>query len=128
MVDQCLLRTWTIETPLSESEPSIRFGMFVSIQEYASEELSRDPSRRRAVEERHGRWFGALGADDALAALDRHGGLELRRALGPELENLCTASTRAIARGDRGIAVAAYRAAAAILDGRGPHARAIELA
>lgn len=127
LVDQCLLRSWTIETPLSESEPSIRFGMFVSIQEYASEELARDPGQRREVEERHGRWFGALGADDALAALDRHGGLELRRALLPELENLCTACARAIVRADRAAAVSTYRAAAAILDSRGPHARAIEL-
>ena len=42
----------------------------------------------------------ANGADEALRALDRHGGVARRRALALELDNLVATVRRAVARGD----------------------------
>lgn len=136
LVDQSLLRTWTIETPMSESAPGLRFGMFVPIQEYAREQFAHDDASApdqsgadalRVGFERHGRWFAQFGTDEAVTGLDRHGGLERRRALAHELDNLSAACLRAIQRSDGEIATATFRAIAAVLDLRGPFSRTIEL-
>lgn len=70
-----------------------RFGMYLSIREYAAEKLASRPSGRTA-RTRHARYFLALGAEWA-DRMARTGDLEAQRLLALEQENLL-----AIARGD----------------------------
>jgi predicted ATPase len=136
LVDKSLLRTWMAGKVGVERQPTLRFGMYVSLQEYARAKLA-EPSAilggssgsdaSSAAEERHGAWYGRYGTDDALSALDEHGGLERRRAIGPETENLLAAARRAAARGDGEAATATYRAAAAANFMQGPFITIIDL-
>jgi predicted ATPase/Tfp pilus assembly protein PilF len=116
LVDKSLLRR------LGED----RFGLLVSVKEYAAERLAERGERAR-VEARHGRYYARSGAEEALEALGRHGGVQRRRALSQELDNLSVACRRALARGDGAVAGAAALAAWAVLDLRGPFAFAASL-
>jgi predicted ATPase len=136
LVDKSLLRTWMSGQGGGEPQPNVRLGMFVSLQEYARGKLAEEgaipggcsgATSVRAAEERHGRWYGRYGTDAALTALDAHGAVERRLALGAESENLLAAARRAAARGDGEVATAAYRAAAAANAAQGPFARIVEL-
>jgi predicted ATPase/DNA-binding winged helix-turn-helix (wHTH) protein len=84
-----------------------RFGMLVSVQEYAA---------------------GKLG-DDTLAAQVRHGAYfaRYRGPLHPELDNLVAACRRAIARQDGATAGACARSAWKEIEGRGPFGEVAEL-
>ncbi len=113
-----------------------RFGMYASIQKYARRKLDEEGSvlegtsgtaAARAVEERHGAWFGRYGTEDSIEKLDREGGVVRRRALQRELGNLMTACRRAVAQGDEKTAVAAYRASWAVLELGGQFGVAAEL-
>ncbi|MEO8921533.1 MAG: tetratricopeptide repeat protein [Caldimonas sp.] len=123
LVDKSLLRArvgserhrFDIEEP--------RFGMYVSIHEYARERLN----EQRETQTRHGRFFAGYGTDGAIELLWHHGGIRRRRALELELDNLVAACRRAIVRRDAEVAVAAYRAAWEVLDLRGPFALGIDL-
>ena len=103
-----------------------RFDLLVSVQEYASEKLGAADGRSEA-ELRHGRHFATLGTDEALDALNARGGLALRSALARELDNLVTASRRAVARGDGDVAANTALAAWAVLELSGPLAAAAEI-
>jgi tetratricopeptide (TPR) repeat protein len=81
----------------------------------------------RSAHERHGRWYARLGSEDAIEALDRHEGIQRRHALEQELENLIAACRRSASRGDGPQATAHYRAAWAVLEGRGPLDLAVDL-
>ncbi len=108
------------------SEP--RFEMYASLREFAREKLhALDADLERQAEERHGRWYAQHGTDAAITALDLHGGVERRKKLGRELENLVVACQRASERGDGEIAGDAYCGAAAVLLFQGPFHRAISL-
>jgi len=114
--------------------PEGRFDVLVSVHEYAAQQLATDgtfpgsgPSAESAAQQRHGAHFAELGSDDALDALDRHGGLARFSALSRDLDNVVIACRRAIARGDAPIAAAACRAAHAVLGMSGPVSRASEL-
>lgn len=137
LVDQSLLRATrpAHQTPDLPGPP--RFGMFAAIQEFAREKMEQTgaiphgmsgPEATRRALDRHGRWFAAYGTDDALLALDAHRGIERRRDLLLEIENLIAAARRSVARGDLEIAVATCRAAWAVLELRGPYATGVELA
>jgi predicted ATPase/Tfp pilus assembly protein PilF len=125
LVDKSLLRTWSPGGSLAAGAP-VRFGMFASLQEYARSKLEHDGVVHEA-EERHGKWYARYGREDAIEALGRHGGAGRQRALELEIENLITASRRALARRDGKTAVFAYRAAWAVLDFRGPFGLGVEL-
>jgi predicted ATPase/serine/threonine protein kinase/Tfp pilus assembly protein PilF len=136
LVDKSLLRTSVQEqtTSVRRSEP--RCVMYVSLQEYARGKLAASGAipgggsgteALRAAEERHARWFGGFGAPEAMAALNRHGGLQKRQALGKELDNLLAASRRSATGGDGATAAAAYAAAWETMVTRGPLGALVEL-
>jgi len=128
LLDKSLLRTWV---PSERSRYDIEepyFGMYISIHEYAEEKLvASRPGAERVCEERHGRYFARFGADDALEALYRQGGVQQRRMLTLELENLVAACRRAVDRGDGEVAVAAYRATWEVLEFQGPFTLGVAL-
>ncbi len=126
LVDKCLLKIAFSERRSGTSEP--RFGMYVTLQEYARMKLhSEGGNARRAAEEHHGTWCATFGSDEALEALDRHGGIARRRRLEREIENMTAACRRALERGDAAIGVATYRAAVEVLALRGPFGAAVQL-
>ena len=134
LVDKSLLRTWTVEAA-GAGPAETRFGMYVSLQEYARRKLRAESALARggsgaeaeqAAEERHGRWYARYGTKDALADLEREGGAERRRAE-RDLDNLLSACRRALDRGVADVAYATFRAAWALLELRGPIATALEL-
>ena len=130
LVDKSILRTWVPAVRVGETESQLRFGMYVSLQDYARRMLREGPSRTRAEREtgeRHGRWYARHGTDEMLQALDRHGGVQRRQHMELEIDNLMSACRLALDRGDHPTAVAAYRAAWAALELLGPFTRAISI-
>ncbi|MGH7724653.1 MAG: tetratricopeptide repeat protein [Candidatus Eiseniibacteriota bacterium] len=128
LVDKSLLRTWVPGAGPGEALPEVRFGMYVSLQEYARTRLGeRESGVQRLAEERHGAWCARFGANEAIDALDRHGGTARRRRAEREVENLTAACRRALARGDARTAVPTYRATVEVLALRGPFDAAIQL-
>lgn len=134
LADKSLLRTWTVEAA-GASPAETRFGMYVSLQEYARRKLQDEravarggsgAAAERAAEERHGRWYARYGTEEMLADLDRGSGAERRRAE-RDLDNLLSACRRALDRGDGDVAHATFRIAWALLELRGPMATALEL-
>ncbi|HET9251375.1 MAG TPA: tetratricopeptide repeat protein [Candidatus Eisenbacteria bacterium] len=108
----------------------IRFGMYVSLRDYARHRLERsyDSSLGSTqVEARHGAWYSRLGTDEALDAIDRAGGVERRWILDREISNLLAACRRARSRRDPSVAVATYRSIVEVLSLRGPFGPAMEL-
>lgn len=136
LVEKSLLRTWIPAARIPGAIPEARFGMFVSLQEYAEAKLRGDASLAGpgsanaladAVEERHGAWFARYGMPDALSLLETRGGWkEWGRTL-HEAENLTAACRRALRRGDGPTVVAAFCAWSNVLDFRGPASAALEL-
>jgi predicted ATPase/serine/threonine protein kinase len=116
LVDQSFLR------PLGDG----RLGLLVSVQAYARERLAQ-VTGVEAAEQRHGRFFAAMGAPEALDALDRHGGAPRQRALWAEIDNVMAAARRAVARGDGEVAAQAAAAVWTVVARRGPIRVAIEL-
>ncbi len=106
---------------------SARFDLLVSVKEYAAEKLDALGGRAEA-ERRHGQCFAALGTEESLRALYRHGGLDRRRALVLDLDNLIAACRRAVARQDGETAVATLDAAWAVLQMTGPFGVGLDLA
>ena len=107
-----------------------RFGMYVSLQEYARNRLAERGATKGgslATETRHGSYYAQFGTDEAIVALDRAGGVERRRVLEREIANVTTACRRARERGDADVGVATYRAAVEVLSLRGPFGPAIAM-
>ena len=136
LVDKSLLRTWVPVVETGDGLPAARFGMFVSLQEYALMKLKEDPSLAgagsgvpadRAVEGRHGQWYARYGTPEAMQTLIEQGGLKIRRRLDRDFDNLVAACRRAVGRGDATTAAATYRASWAVLESRGPFGLAIDL-
>jgi tetratricopeptide (TPR) repeat protein len=128
LLDKSLLRLWMNqeESPHADGQP--RFGMYVSIREYATERLHADElASTQTVEERHGRYFAQFGIDENLETLSRHHGDRLRKLLVVEIDNVVAACRRAVARKDRDICVPTYRAVWEVLELQGPLAPAISL-
>ena len=120
LVDQSLLRTFV---PAGAAAVDARFGMYVTLQEYARLKLvDAEPA-----ETRHGRHYAGSGREAVIAALDRSDGPARRRRAVRELDNLIAAFRRAVKRGDGSVAAPALRAAWAILRMRGPLETAIAL-
>ena len=96
-----------------------RFGLYASVQEYASDRLRAlgDPT---ATGERHGHYFAAFGSDEAMDALFLDGGVARWWSLREDLDNLLAAHRRALRRGDVDVALAVTVAAAEVLKRQGP--------
>ena len=80
--------------------------MYVSIHEYAETKLrsagafaGSGAEGEQATWARHGAYFAESGTEEALAALNQHGGVVRSQALALDLENLMVACRRAVARG-----------------------------
>ncbi|HET7250128.1 MAG TPA: protein kinase [Gemmatimonadales bacterium] len=129
LADRSIVRVMTGTDP--GAAPQVRFGMYVSLQEYARGRLAggagADSGAARALELRHGRHFARLGAGPAIEAMERHDGSHAWRSVAPELENLIVACRRALARGDAAVAAATFRAAAVVLEMIGPYSAAATL-
>jgi tetratricopeptide (TPR) repeat protein len=135
LVDKSLLRTWVPEMGPRGGMPEARIGMYVSLQEYARLKLREEDAvagggsgaqAERAAEVRHGNWYARYGTEKAIAELDRDG-VERRRRLERELENLAAACRRAVGRGDGETAAAAYQAFWKGIELRGPFGVAVEV-
>lgn len=83
LVDKSLVRNLSSE----------RFGLLVSVQEYASEKLD-ELAQRGGAEERHAAWYAALGSSDALRSHSLNGGIAARARTRAELDNLLAAHRR----------------------------------
>jgi predicted ATPase len=136
LLDKSLLRAWVPETGANPGLPGPRFGMYVSLQEYARGKLATEGAvpqgesghrAVRAAEDRHGRWYGRFGTEQALAELDRHHGMDKRLALSNEMANFTAATRRGLKRQDGEIATTAYLAAAAASYVRGPFGAVVDL-
>lgn len=129
LVEKSLLRRWVPQpAPPRHELDEPYFGMYLSIHEYAAEKrCQRGADAERALHERHGRYFAAFGSDAAIEALATHGGDQRQHALRHELDNLVSASRRAVARRDGEVAVACYRAAWEVLALQGPFGVAVTL-
>jgi predicted ATPase/Tfp pilus assembly protein PilF len=136
LVDKSLLRTLLPEAGSGGDTPETRFGMFVTLQEYARTKLRDEAAiasggsgeeAMHAAEERHGKWYAQYGTDEAVAAHVRHGGMELRRQVEREIQNVLTACRRAIERGDGEIATAAFKASGIVLNPQGRPGTVVEL-
>jgi predicted ATPase len=129
LVDKSLLRAWSPAAGGGARNGEARIGMYLSLQEYARGRLRELGAKAEDLAEtRHGRWYARYGTDEAIAALERRGGIERGRRLEMEMENLVAACQRAVRRGDAETAVAALRAASSVFGRRGPHATAVALA
>lgn len=124
LLDKSLLRVWHSPADREGGEP--RFGMYVSLQEYARERLDAS-GEAAATEVRHGRHVAALGSAGAFDALWGSDGARRRRELAIELDNLIVACRRALARCDAPIAASSYAAAWAVLEMQGPMALGVTL-
>jgi predicted ATPase/class 3 adenylate cyclase/Flp pilus assembly protein TadD len=121
LVDKSLLRTSRAgpDARLQLDEPY--FGMYISIHDYAAEQLrAAGEEIVQASEARHGDHFARYGRDDAIESLSRHGGVQRRRRLALELDNLVSATRRAAAHGRPGVAVSCFKAACEVLNIVGP--------
>ena len=128
LADHSLL---TVESTPGMDGAEVRFGMYVSLKEYARRKLGewRDlgPAAAHSAEEKHGRWYAQLGTDEAIDGLDEFGGAERRRKIEAELSNLIAACRRALGRRDGAVATATYRAAVEVFAMRGPFQTGIEI-
>ncbi len=127
LVDKSLVRSWVREEKRSAARPVVRFGMLVSLQEYAREILETGEGSADGARRRHAQWFARFGSEEAIAGLDLAGGVDRRRDLEPDLDNLVTACRRMVIDGDGETAIRCFRAAWAVLELRGPLATAVDL-
>lgn len=128
LIDKSLLRTWVPVTQSGYCDSQLRFGMYMSIHEYAAEKLRAcSTDTEQSVERRHAHYFSHFGTDDALESLFQHGGVQKRRALALELDNLVSACRWATDQHEGRVAVATYRAAWEVLKLSGPFAFGVAL-
>ncbi|MCO4747626.1 MAG: tetratricopeptide repeat protein [Proteobacteria bacterium] len=100
-----------------------RLDMFVSVRAFASAKADRDAALRA-----HGAHFAGFGDEAHLASLRTHGGVQARRVLAADLDNLVAACRRAIERADGEVAAKTLRAIWGVLVGTGPFRGAADLA
>ncbi len=108
--------------------------MYASVLEYSAEKLrtpgaypGSGPQDEAATWKRHGDFFAAMGAEEAIDALDTGPGMQRRRTLAAGIGNLVQACKRAVQREDGPVAAATCRAAWAVWAMRGPSKVAAQL-
>lgn len=121
-----LLRHSLVTSVERPAEDALRFGLPAPVAGLARRRLV-DPASlpgwsgegvRRALEERHGRWFAAMGRSSSVP----HDAAEQarRRSLVEWFADMVLAAERALERGDAAVAVGAVRAAWTVAELRGP--------
>jgi tetratricopeptide (TPR) repeat protein len=100
-----------------------RLRLLEPVREYVAARLE-DPV---PVEERHGRWYGWFGTDDAIEAVQLRRDRTQLDAVSLELDNLLVAARRAISRDDGATAAATLRAAWTTIEEHGPVAPFLDL-
>ena len=108
-----------VEKSLVRPVADDRMSLLVSVHEYATEKLGKMRDRDDVVA-RHIAHFIQFGVDAAIAALDTHGGTELRNNLALELDNIMAAHRRAMQQDDVHGATYTLTAAWAVLRIQGP--------
>jgi len=127
LLDKSLLRSWTTGSPSGPSEQR-RFGMYLSIQEYAAGRLTQASDAASSLAAlRHGQHFARLGTEPEIEALASREGVARRAALERDIDNLVVACRRALTRRDGEVAVRAYVACSLVLQWRGPYALCVAL-
>jgi predicted ATPase/DNA-binding winged helix-turn-helix (wHTH) protein len=123
-----LEESWPVDTvqglvhkSLVVPAPAERFTLLVSVQAYAREHLS--PAQAQAAEQRHGRYYALLGAEEPDARRDEARYPTLVR----ELANLEAACRRAVARGDGAVAAETATSAWPVFLRRGPMSSGLQL-
>ncbi|MCO4747111.1 MAG: tetratricopeptide repeat protein [Proteobacteria bacterium] len=112
-----------VEHSVVRSVGDARFGMLVSVREYAGEQLDDDG----AAAMRHGRFYAERWTPDEIIGVESRGG-QVRQQIDAELANVRSAVERAIQRGDGPTAAAALRVVWTVLSNQGPFDDALELA
>jgi predicted ATPase/class 3 adenylate cyclase len=114
---------WLVDKSFVRQVADDRFDLLESVREYAAEHLQTEgryagsgPAARAAAQERHGRFFAALGAARASAQTR------------VELDNVVAACRRAVDRGDGAIATRTLIAAWGAIEMQGPFRVGAELA
>ena len=98
LLDKSLLRSW-------EVGGLPRFGMYVSIRDYATEQLEQGAaSDREALALRSATYYARFGTVEYRDLLNTHGGGRRRQLLALELENLLAGAEVAIGAGDPSVA------------------------
>ncbi|HCP45561.1 MAG TPA: hypothetical protein DIU15_05945, partial [Deltaproteobacteria bacterium] len=117
LLDKSLLHSWEVH-----DQP--RFGMYLSIQEYAAQKLGAETATTAL---RHAQHFASLGEEGFLESLYTHGGAERQRVLANELENLLASVNAALAHGAPETAANCALAAGTIFHVHGPFSDGIAL-
>ena len=78
------------------------------------------PEAVRAAHKRHAEHYAALGTEEHLESLGVHGGVERRRLLELEMENLVAAVDRSMSAGEADTAAGACLAAMEVIEQTGP--------
>ncbi len=124
LFDKSLLRSWKVR-----GQP--RFGMYLSIRDYAAEKLDSlpDPANnpRHAAAVRHAAFYAGSGSEEAIDALQSHGGVERRKALALDLENLVRGVQAAGAAAEPELAACCALAAAEVFQFQGPFSDGVAL-
>jgi predicted ATPase/serine/threonine protein kinase/Tfp pilus assembly protein PilF len=100
LLDKSLLRSWeVVGLP--------RFGMYVSVRDYAVEELGQRPAlEASALVRRHAGYYARYGTGAYRDSLHTHGGTRRRQLLAQELENLVEGVGSGIGVGENQLAAA----------------------
>jgi predicted ATPase/Tfp pilus assembly protein PilF len=122
LADKSLLRALRGAGPDGQPRDEPRFGMFLSLKQYAAEKLQGE--ERQNIRARHSAYFAGFGTPEALEALRTHGGEHRWWALSEDLENLVAAVEAAAGSGEVGSATAAAEAAVRVIARQGPPAAA----
>ena len=117
LLDKSLLHSWLVD-----GQP--RFGMYLSIQEYAKEELGDDTSSTLL---RHAEYFASFGTERFLDSLNTQGGVERRKALAVDIENLLMASETGLAAEKPEVTACCALACLDFYEIHGPYTDAIAL-
>lgn len=121
LLDKSLLTIRTVE-----GQP--RISLLVSVSDYALEMMARvDTETVRKIERRHAAYFSRFGEEGFLNSLLGFGGIEKRKRLTQELDNLVVATSRSVAYDWKQEAVYAGLAALEILNYTGPLHSAVAL-
>ncbi|MEE2830184.1 MAG: tetratricopeptide repeat protein [Myxococcota bacterium] len=117
LLDKSLLHSW-----LLDGQP--RFGMYVSIQDYAAQKLGEESG---AMALRHAQHFASFGTEGFLESLNSHGGVERRKALAVDLENLLAGVDTGLAAGEAEVAAGCALACVELFEMHGPYSDGIAL-
>jgi predicted ATPase/class 3 adenylate cyclase/Tfp pilus assembly protein PilF len=118
LVDHSLLRR------VEPHAGHVRYRMLESIREYSAEKLGKETAPTAL---RHVQHFAAFGDEAYVHSLDTHGGVERRKAVGLELENLLAGVDTGLAAGKPEGAAGCALAGAEVFHMHGPYFDGIAL-